>query len=113
VSLNLTLGVNTLLNVPQTTTLFDYTIFHKSYPEYESYKFVPQDDELPIELAFGSDSFWHLYNTIFGWALVGQPPQNNHDIHPISTFFVLKLKQALDQLCALTQSEFQICQSLC
>jgi len=111
----LTICLNTLPHIPQTCTVFDYEEFKCSYLEYAHYSFVPQADDLPIELVIGSDSFWHflkpeskiqvappdmfLYSTKFGCALVGKLFDNSSS--PFSAFFALKPKQAIDKLCAL------------
>jgi len=109
---NLPVQLDTLPNLPQECTLFDYDQFKSTHPEFSHLSFVPQADYEPIEMVIGSDVFWHLlkpeskiqvdaesflYNTEFGYALVGRV--NGLDLRSAS--FALKPKQILDCLCNL------------
>ena len=108
------LSLNTLPQVPQTTTLFDNKNFKLSHTKYADYNFVPQDNGAEIELVLGSDCFWNLlypecriqiaeytflYHTVFGWALVGCPL--HCDSPDLAAFFLLKPEKAIEKLCAL------------
>ena len=103
------INIDTLPSVPQDCVIFDYDEFRRAYQQYAHLPFVPQADSEPIEMVIGSDVFWgllvpeskitlphgcFLYNTLFGWALVGCVNQ----FAQRSFLFASTPKQALDKL---------------
>ncbi|XP_065224342.1 uncharacterized protein LOC135848370 [Planococcus citri] len=110
---NVQVVADTIQQVPQGVHLFEYSSFIESYPQHADKKFINPGKTEPIDILLGSDYYFdiikpeskitvntglHLFNTPFGWMLVGRQASNSHQK---SALFQMSPSAAIKQLCEL------------